>query len=99
MDWLHGNVMDDLKKLLENAGMIEHGGGQEQHVMQANQDKVVKTLIGAARAMDKADRPGVDNPSKSNISTYINFQLEQIIDELQTQGYDINWEEKDWTIR
>ena len=74
----------------------EHGDAQEQYLMKSNMEKISKTIIGTAGAMDKQDRPGVDNPSKSNVSVYINFILEQVIDDLEMQGYEVNWQEKDW---
>ena len=87
----------ELKKLLENAGIVSgHGDPKVDQFLAANEDKIVKTLIGTARAMDKQDRPGVDNPSKSNLSVYINYQLEQIIDHLVGQGYEVNWTEREW---
>jgi len=76
--------------------VTEHGDPKMDHMLQTNQDKIVKTLIGTARAMDKQDRPGVDNPSKSNISVYINHQLEQVIEDLRTQGYEVDWIEREW---
>ncbi len=89
--------MDELQKLLENSGIVsEHGDPKVEQFLAANEDKIVKTLIGTARAMDKQDRPGVDNPSKANISVYINYQLEQVIENLRTQGYEVNWIEREW---
>ena len=76
--------------------VTEHGDPKVDQFLAANEDKIVKTLIGTAKAMDKQDRPGVDNPSKSNLSVYINYQLEQIIDHLVNEGYDIQWTEQGW---
>ena len=93
--------MDELKKLLENAGMSEdkvRDADAQQRLIDGNITKIVKTLTGTAAAMDKQDRPGVTNPSKANVSVFINFILEQVIDELHMQGFEINFEERDRSV-
>ena len=87
-------MSDELQKLLENAGVNE--APDTGRIQKENIEKVVKLVAATAHVMDKADRPGVNNPSKSNISVYINFILEQVIDDLRMQGYEVNWDEKEW---
>lgn len=65
-------------------------------ITKENIEKIIKTVAATAHLMDKADRPGVKNPSKSNLSVYINFVLDQVIDDLRMQGYEVNWDEKEW---
>ena len=72
------------------------GDAQEEYLMSANLEKITKTISGTATAMDKADRKGVTNPSKANVSVYINYILEQVIEDLQTQGYEVNWTEREY---
>jgi len=85
------------RKKQERGGVDEASGeAMDDHIVDGNIEKITKTLASTAALMDKRDRPGVDNPSKSNVSVYINFILEQVIDSLQMSGYEVNWEEKDW---
>jgi len=79
-----------------NAGLINEYGDKENNIANANIEKIVKTIVATAQLLDKADRPTINNPSKSNLSVYINYQLEQIIDHLVNDGYDIDWIERGW---